>query len=596
MLQRVLSFSALFLAISSVALAQQTATPAADPLQYTVLVVSSPIVERRDPLDIFGSAGATIHELNNAVRKYKDDPGVDGLVVRFEPPIDWTPAKALSFSRALKDFKQSGKPLHANFDVGDLLTYMAAAQADKITMPPVGLLDLRGYGAQLYYAQEMLGKLGVQADVVTIGEYKNALEPLTRNEPSEETRESIGLLLDDIFGSISEVVAEGRGWDADRAFEVLTEGPYFTASAVEAGAITEAVYIEDLPAFIEEEAGAPVEANWVYSWDLAPTVEPPSFMEILMGGAQFGGRRIPAGGIAVVYALGQVVDGRVRQSNPFESVQAIASEDFIDLLDEAMADEPAALVVRIDSPGGSAIASDRIWAHLSSIREDIPVIVSMGDVAASGGYYIAMAGDLIVCEAATITGSIGVVGGKLSLEETYEMIGVTMEPMTIGERADLFSEGHLWTDEEREVVRTLMTGIYEEFVRKASESREMPLEEMRELAKGRIWSGKAALDRGLVDRLGGLDDAIALARQVANAPDAAVTEYPKELTFFELLDRLMTGQVQVGGFHGSGAQAAIEQVLPLPPAVMERARFFAETLRPGRPAAMAVLPLVIHFQ
>lgn len=577
-----------------------TATPTpAPPTKVPVIVASGFVDEWRDPLDIFGAGAPTLRELTTAVRKAAKDPSVAALVVRMEEP-DWGMAQAMDFGDAMADFRASGKPLLVNFDNIDLINYVVATNATQVSMAPVGSADLHGVGFTMYFFRDLLAKLGAKADVVNTGPFKNALEPFTNQEMSAGTREQMGALLDDLFGSFANTVAANRKIDRKAAEALLTGGPYSSKAALAAGAVDSIAYLENTADDLETQLGHPVELDWEYDARPNKMAEAPSLMSIFTGGMSAEKKTSGSGKkIAVVYALGGIVDGRLEQDNPFLREQAIAAEDFIDLLEEA-ASEPGvvAMVVRVDSPGGSASASDRIWSYLETIREDMPVVASMGNVAASGGYYISMGADTIVAQPTTITGSIGVIGGKLTLGETYKKIGVARQTLSIGKNADLYSEERPWNDHERKALEALLHDTYTEFASKAAEGREMPLAELEKLAGGRVWSGVAAKENGLVDELGGLERAVDIARDLAKAKNAKVVEFPKELTFMELLEEIMTGKMALRSAMPAQSRAALlaaaAEPLPIPKPLVARLVLLG-TLMQERPKVMAVSPWVMEI-
>jgi protease-4 len=242
--------------------------------------------------------------------------------------------------------------------------------------------------------------------------------------------------------------------------------------------------------------------------------------------------------VALVYAVGEIVSGE-SQDGPFGGSGFAGADTVAAALRQAREDRAVkAIVLRVDSPGGSGTASDVIWREVRLARKAKPVVVSMGDVAASGGYYIAMAGDAIVAQPGTITGSIGVFGGKFSLRGLYDKIGITRETLTRGRHADLFSDYRPWDEEERAKVRGLMEAFYAEFLRKAAEGRKMSEAEVDAVAQGRVWTGAEAKQRGLVDELGGLSDALALAKQragIARDEEVALVVLPERKGLLDLL-------------------------------------------------------------
>ena len=584
--------------VAPIAAQSPTATKLPDGM-VPVITVDGSVSEQNNPLDFFAPATQTLRDLTDAVQKATADPNVDALLVRLESP-GWSLAQAGEFRDALMEFRATGKPLVVSADMLNLSSYYVASAGTRIALPEVGGLDLYGMSLSLYYVRDLLAKIGVVADGINTGKFKDAMDPFLRQEMSEGTREQYSLVMNDLFEEVIDAVAAGRGIGKDKAEEILTKGPYSTGDALEIGAIDEATGLDDLMDLVEEDLGKTVTYDWEYVGGKSKTAEAPSLMSLLMGSV---GKSAKAGAgkdqIALVYALGPIVDGRADNSNPFTKTRSIASEDFLDLLDEAVEDgNTKALVLRVDSPGGSAIASDRIWTRLARLREKgIPIVVSMGSVAASGGYYISMGADKIFAEPTTLTGSIGVVGGKFTLGGTYEKVGIARQRLSRGAHSDIYGETDVWSAKEKEVLGVLLDDIYDTFTAKAATGRGKTQDEIKALGGGRVWSGKSALANGLVDELGGLSDAIATARELAKAPEAALVEYPKELSLIETIEKLMSGQISMSVSQStalSGNPLFQTASLLLPPRQLAHLAFMVTAMR-DRPTAMLVMPAIPEF-
>jgi protease-4 len=524
-----------------------------------VLTIGGAMPEQLTPLNLLLGQGETVHQVAARIRSAGTDDNVDALVLRFEFP-ELSMAQAMELESAVRDARDAGKKIYVTADAFNILDYVVATAATEIVVPPVSVVDLHGVSLQFYYLKDMLAHVGVAADVVAVGKYKDALEPLNSSTMSPETREAMTLLMEDFLAAWSERVGSNRGLTPAAARSVLVGGPYTATAALRTAAVDRIEYPDAFLDQLEESLGGNVDFNYDYGTEPkkpAAGLGGGNLFSLFSGlGGALGGRSSSASAaterpkIVVVHAEGPIVDGRADRSNPLAPEQVIASEDFVDLLREA-ADEPgaAALVLRVNSPGGSAIASDRIWEELTSIQMDgLPVVVSMGDAAASGGYYISAGADKIFAEPTTITGSIGVIGGKLNLSGTYDLAGVKLEALSIGDQANIYTEGRAWNPAEREVMKQLLLDIYGSFTSRVSDGREIPLEKMPLLAEGRVWSGRSALANGLVDHLGGLHDAIEAAKVLAKAnPDAPVVTYPKALSPMELIQQVLSGQaIQAG--------------------------------------------------
>jgi protease-4 len=357
------------------------------------------------------------------------------------------------------------------------------------------------------FLHDLLDKLGIAPEVVRIGDFKTAGEMLTRSTLSPEQRTQLGALLDDQFAALAGGIAEGRGLDAAQVRELVDAGPFTAAAAREARLVDDTRYPDEVPDVLRELAPA------LGREDPLPAVDARAYLAFRAADAGWAPLAGERAAIAYVVARGTIVRGRGRRG--------VASDSYRRLLDRlADDDRVAAVVLRIDSPGGEVVASDLLWRAVRQLGREKPVVASLGDTAASGGYYLAAGAHAILAEPATVTGSIGVVGGKLDLSGFYERIGIGRDGVERGARAGLFSEARGFTPDERKIVREGMHSAYERFVAKVAEGRALAPERVRSVAGGRVWSGSAALANGLVDALGGPFEAIAEAQRRAHlAPE-----------------------------------------------------------------------------
>jgi protease-4 len=569
---------------------------------YAVITLSGAIVEVADPIAAaFGESFTTLRQVTDSIDRAAADEEIAGIAIVFKG-AGLGVAQAEEIHNHLMAFRTTGKTVLAfqdNAGLGDLIIMSAA---DRIVMPPVGNVFVVGIQAQLYYLKDMLAKLGIEAQSLQTGRYKSAMEMLTHSEMSEHTRLQFGELIEDIGKTLVESFAQARGIETKEAQELLWSGPYTSQQALKAGIITDLAYRE---AFMEEFAEEN-EIDWddEYMDKGRAKREPVNIFSMLSGvGSKRSGRASAKPTVALVYAIGNIIDGRA-DGGPFGSAQVIASEDFLDLLDEIIQDgPPRALVVRVDSGGGSAVASDRIWNRLNEIRDeyDIPVVVSMGGVAASGGYYISMGADRIFADATTMTGSIGVIFGSILLEETYHKIGVNKQTIGIGKHVGILDETKRWSGDDLALLEAMRDEVYDTFTRKAAESRGMTQEAILEVAEGRVWTGRRALELGLIDEVGGLNQAIVAARRLAALePDAAVTIYPKEKTIFELLDELFAGQVSarpvLKSMTGPTVQPWSELAAVLPPEMLRQARTLVTLIQQEPGQAMLLAPTLYEIK
>jgi protease IV len=442
--------------------------------------------------------GTLVRRLEEA----RDDASVGALVLRLERlPISYGRAEEL---RALVAGIRARKPVLAYLAGGGMVEYYLATAADAIAAPPSTTLFVNGLSTSNLYLKEGLARLGVAFEVVRAGAYKSAPEPLTRTEPSPEAREVANAILDDVFTRVVRTIADARQLPEEQV-RALVDGGLFTGEEAHgAGLIDAVIWPDELEGWVRGRAGRRVHLSEGY--DPVP----------LRAAQRWGGRDE----IALVAVEGAIVNGRSRRS-PFGG-DAFAGSDTIAKQIRDAADDGGvkAIVVRVDSPGGDGFASDLIWRELVRAREKgKPVVVSLGDVAASGGYLVAAAGDAIFAEPSTLTGSIGVFALKPDLSALLGKMSVQREAFARGEIAQLFSVTKPWTAAERKAVESQVAAFYRQFVARVAQGRRLKPEEVEAIAGGRVWTGAQALEHRLVDRIGTLADAIALARERAGIAD-----------------------------------------------------------------------------
>jgi protease-4 len=491
---------------------------------YLVLNLNAGIPEE-PPAELapfLGSQPPSLRTLVEAVDRAATDSHVKALVLRvsFLPDAGW--GKVQELRNAIGRFRRSGKPAYAHLELSGNKEYYLATACDKVYVVPTSLLDVTGLATEVTFFRGTLDKLGVQAQFEGVGKYKNAPNQFTEQGFTEPHREQMEALLDSFYSQYVAAIAQARRKTPEQVRAALDDGPYDGASALAAGLVDELVYEDQLQERLHD----------------AEQVTPSRYVKASRG-FHFDGR--PK--LAVVYVVGDILPGQ-SQDGPFGSFAG--SDTVADALRTAREDgDVKAVILRVDSPGGSGTASDVIWREVEITRKKKPVVVSMGDVAASGGYYVAMGSDAIVAQPGTITGSIGVFGGKFSLHGLYDKIGLRKEILKRGLHADLFDEYHAWTDDERVVVRRMMTTFYTRFVTKAAEGRKKSYEEIDAVAQGRVWTGEDALEHGLVDKLGGFDVALSVAKEKARIPasqEVQLVVLPERKGFLEtLLERQEEG-------------------------------------------------------
>ena len=487
-------------------------------------VLSLPVTGNLQEIEPGGVFGAfmepppTVRSVTDALRKAKVDRRVTGVIIRpTGTSALW--AKVQEVRDAIVDFRTSGKPLIAYLEQGGEQEFFLASAADKVYLMPTASLDLTGIASYELFMRGMLDKIGAYPDVLHVGEFKTAGNTFTEHTFTPAHREMAESLNKDLYDQLVRGLADGRKKSEDEMRALIDHGPYLPEDAIRAGLIDDVAYEDELDDKTQLGPGTPR----YLTDDHYRRISPASL------GLNQGQR------IAVIYAVGMITTGESSD----DTTQTVGSDTIVAQLRRVRADDSIkAVVLRIDSPGGSAIASDVMWREIMLTRAVKPVVASMSDVAASGGYYIAMPAHEIIAEPATLTGSIGVVMVKFVLKGTLDKVGLNMEGVTSGRYADLYSPVRPFSPEERQKIESLMSATYEAFVEKAAAGRKTTPEKIDAIAQGRVWTGKQAKDLGLVDSLGGLQHALRAAKRRANIDEHAEVElviYPERNPFYELV-------------------------------------------------------------
>ena len=417
-------------------------------------------------------------------------------------------------------FKSSGKPVLAYLEYGGDQQYYLATAADRIFLMPTSPLDLMGVASYELFLRGTFDLIGVYPDFLHAGDYKTAGNLFTEETFTQPHREMSESLNADLFDQLVLDIAPSRSRSASEIRALIAEGPFLPEDALAAGLVDELAYEDEVLARDAEEQ-QPISGQ-----DYAK-------VSLRSVGLNTGPK------IAVIYVTGVINTGRSGYSSTQGSV--VGSDTVIENLREARNDPTVrAIVLRIDSPGGSAIAADVIWREVVLTRANTPVIASMSDVAASGGYYIAMPAQAIVAQPATLTGSIGVVAGKFVVGEAFSKLGANIESVSQGRFAEINSPVRAFSSAERAKVQVQLDAVYETFVRKAAEGRAMTRERIHAVAQGRVWTGRQGQQMGLVDELGSLDHAVEIAKQYADIEPEMGVElviYPPARGLLETLRR-----------------------------------------------------------
>jgi len=572
---------------------QAPAAPAGgQTVRYAYFELEGSIKETLPPVYLFGTKEKTLHNLLREIGQARADSRTRGLIVRIgEVDAGW--AKVQDIRDALMRCRLDGKEVVTVLEDGSNMSYYLATAGSRIVLLPSSQLMLVGLRAEAIFAKGLLDKIGVKGDLIQAGKYKGAIEPLTRTTPSSDFRESLESTLDDYYRQLLEGIAEGRGIPVSRADALVKGGPYTPQQARDARLVDDVLFYDQLlddlrrahdgkidvqPAGI---AGRPAEAQKIPSFNL---------FQLLMGGRP-GKPSAPAGPtIAVLFAVGPIMTGEPEGFGVGEEV--VSSGAFTKLIRRAADDENVkAIVLRVDSPGGSAQASDEIWRQLRLADVKKPVIASLSDVAASGGYYIAAGGRAIYSEPGSLTGSIGVFGGKIVLTGLFEKLGLNVIGINRGGHADLDSLFTEYSPDERRKVEDLIQDTYRLFLARVAEARpKMKIEEMDQVAQGRLWTGNQAHKNGLADSLGGLSQAIEAAKKAAGIPAGERVEIiylPQPRSLFEYI--LSGGEEDVQLGEPWGAVALPRGLAPVRPYI--RALMALE-----REVSVCMLPAIIRIR
>ncbi|MDC6365740.1 MULTISPECIES: signal peptide peptidase SppA [Flavobacteriaceae] len=472
-----------------------------------------------------------LDEIIHAIKMAKNDTNIEGisLTTGF---LQAGMAQTQEIRNALMDFKSEGKFIYAHSDFYTQKDYYLASIADKLYLNPVGAMDFKGLSAEVLYLKDLQEKIGVKMEVVRHGKYKSAVEPFLSNTMSEENRSQIQELINSLWGNIIDDIGESRQISSANLNAIAdTLGGRTPNYAVASGLIDGVLHFDEYETLLREKMGISEEKelNYVDFDEYAQKVEK---------------KRLRTGKdkIAVVYAQGEIYYGEggkdyIGQGLVVRALQKAVESELV-----------KAIVLRIDSPGGSALVSDIIWREVELAKKQKPVVVSFGNIAASGGYYIGVGGDKIFAEPTTITGSIGVFGTIPNISELAGDIGINAEQVGTNKKSVDYSVFEPMSDAFRNTVQEGIEDTYQTFLERVSQGRGMSIAQVDSLAQGRVWSGLDAVENGLVDELGSLDDAIDAAAELAELGAYGIRKYPKYKSNFEQFMENMNGaKAKIGG-------------------------------------------------
>lgn len=541
-----------------------------------------------DPMaKVFGmESPQSFSSLLAQMRKAKVDSRIGAVLLNVNfPGIGW--GKADELRAAIADLRASGKPVYAYMEIGMNKEYYIASAAEKVFLPPAGDIYINGFAAEVTFYRGSLDKLGVEPEVIAIGKYKNAPDQFTRKEMSEAHAEVMNAIIDEYYNRLISAIAESRKKSPEDVKAMIDNAPYHATEAKQLGLIDEAAYRDQVYDELKKRLG-------YKEGDKIRTVSGDAYKEVTSDslGLNNGER------VAVVYASGAINVGR--SSRSAFGGESLGSDTLVKAINDAAEDSSIkAIVLRVDSPGGSALASDLMWHAIENAKAKKPVVVSMSDVAASGGYYIACNANKIVAEPSTLTGSIGVFMGKPSLKGFNDWLGISSQYVMRGKNAGIFRTGEKWTEEEKKKMEDQTNKIYwDDFVPKVAKGRGKTVEDVNAIAQGRVWTGAQAKERGLVDELGGLEKSIEIAKQLADLPadkDVRRVVFPAPRPFLEEL--FGSGEDSTFAQQSSEERKAQEAVVKSLPEDMRRALRYAELFdRMKNGEAMLMLPYELEIK
>lgn len=555
-LQKYTFLLALFVFVSPVFGEEHAAEETALPIKKYVEFTLDGAYTDMKTVSTFGTSSTkTLRGLFKKLDTLKTDDEIAGVIFKIDGvAVGW--ATLQEIRDKLNEFREAEKETIGYLESGGNAEYLLAAAMDRVVLMPTGGLNLTGLRAEVLFYKGLLEKLDIEADMLAMGKYKSGVEPYMREGMSDAFREATTALLDDLYTQLLEHIAKSRdGITTEDVSDLINRGPFTAEEAHQEKLVDVLQYydelIDTLKAASEDTDVQVVKPDFDRKRKVPDMNSFAGLMQLLsmLSPPQRTRANTEENQIALIYASGPILPD---VDMLFPSTSVITPSELKKAFEKARTDATVqAVVLRVDSPGGSALASDLIWREVMLTQREKPVVVSMGNVAASGGYYIAMAAGTIVAHPSTLTGSIGVFGGKLNMKGFYNKIGLTKEIITHGQNATLYSDYGGFTPTERERVEKMMTTIYKDFVSKAAAGRGKTFDEIDEVAQGRVWTGKQAKVLGLVDELGGLDTALSIAKKQAGFTDddkVNLIVLPEQKPFFEqLMEQMiedMDGSIQ----------------------------------------------------
>jgi protease-4 len=578
---------AIFTLTMAAPLAAQTAdeTKAKTKPMLAVFTFSGQVTEAPAAEDfLFATKTESFKNLIARMKKAAKDDQVAGVVLRV-PSVPVGTAQMEEIHQVIHQMRKAGKKVHAHADALGMGSYVLMSACDRISVAPVGDIMIFGMYSESPYVRGLLDMLGITPDYLTCGAYKSAGEMFMRKGPSKESKEQLEAVMGGIFDTRVRLIARGRGVDEAKVQEWIDGGLYSARAAKEAGIIDAVEFHQDYVAELKKTYGDDVVFNKKYGRkkkaeiDLSSPFGLLKFYADLLAGPKV--TKSTKDSVAIIYVEGLILPGASDPSGfPLPMSGMAFSTPIRKALDEAADDDQVkAVVLRIDSPGGSAVASEIILNATKRVAAKKPFVVSMGGVAGSGGYYVACGAKTIFSDAATITGSIGVVSGKFATTEAWKKIGITWDAIQRGANADMLASTAVFTDSQRELMQGWMDEVYEKFKGHVVNIRGDKLKkDIESLAGGRIYTGQQALELGLVDKIGSLDNAIQFVAKQAELEDYEVKVLPRPKTFMEIL----LSDLKDGDSDNKTLSMAVRQLAPGQPSLVDVALPHLKGLDPQR--------------
>ena len=506
-------------------------------VQVAVVDLNRSIVEKPADFSLFGGEldAPTLRSVIQRLHRARDDQNIRGVLILFGADTSFGVAKAQELRDAVAGLRRAGKRVFVYSDAYDTARYTVASAATDVCLLPAGEMSIPGVGIEAMFYRGGLDKLGVTPDFVQVGEYKGAEEPYTRTTASDELRGEMNKLVDAMFNQIVDGIADMRGLSRDTVRRAIDDTMVTGEQARERGFVDHLLDQDGLRPLIESQLGGAINLLDDYGTTPREEIDFSNIFSLLKAMNQKP-EQTSGPKVALVYAEGVITDGD-GEGGLLES-SGVGSERMREAFRTALKDDTVkAVVIRIDSPGGSALGSEVMWQAVRRVAEKKPVIVSIGGMAASGGYYLASAGDYIYADSAAIVGSIGVVGGKFVMKDLFDKLGLTTETFARGQNADLFSSTRSWDERQRQLIRKSMQQVYDQFTARIMTTRSGRIQDIDKVARGRIFLAPDAMKLGMIDEIGGLETAIAHAAGKAGLGEGKydVKVLPRPRTLADLI-------------------------------------------------------------